>query len=382
MTALVIHADDLTGAAETAALFRHVSPDGTALQLHSGTPGGGLTVIDLDTRHLSADEAERRTRAALATTGIPLFTKLDSMLRGNYTAHLRALDPSEHPVVLTPALPAAGRCVVNGRLLLRDRAPIDVFDVLAELPAYAIGPAWQLRPGIAVADASTDEDLDRLVDATWHVPGIRYVGAGGLAAALARRLTTHDATTHHATTHDASTHHATTPTPLEATGVLYVVGTAEPVAQHQLQALQELTDVETATISPTDTSGVEGARLAQVLADRGTVALQPPATPHDPTVVAEALAAAAREILAQSNVRPALVLTGGHTARTVLEALGIDHLTVVDEIHHGAVLSHTRDGRPVVTRPGSFGDRSSFAAIHAAIQAALRPYSVRKATTS
>jgi 4-hydroxythreonine-4-phosphate dehydrogenase len=368
MTALVIHADDLTGAAETAALFRRVSPDGSALQLHSGTPACGLTVIDLDTRQLSADEAERRARTALATTGVPLFTKLDSMLRGNYTAHLRALDPSEHPVVLTPALPAAGRCVVNGRLLLRDRAPIDVFDVLAELPAYAIGPAWELRPGIAVADASTDEDLDRLVDATWHLPGIRYVGAGGLAAALARRLTTQD---------------GMTPRSLEATGVLYVVGTAEPVAQHQLQALQELTDVETATVSPTDTSGVEGARLAQVLADRGTVVLkapvlEPSATPRDPVVVAEALAAAVHEILAQSNVRPALVLTGGHTARTVLETLGIDHLTVVDEIHHGAVLSHTRDGRPVVTRPGSFGDRSSFAAIHAV----LRPYSVRKATTS
>lgn len=372
MTALVIHADDLTGAAETAALFRHVSPEGTALQLHSGTSGRGLTVIDLDTRHLSADEAERRTRTALATTGVPLFTKLDSMLRGNYAAHLRALDPSEHPVVLTPALPAAGRCVVNGRLLLRDRAPINVFDVLAELPTYAIGPAWELRPGIAVADASTDEDLDRLVDATWQVPGIRYVGAGGLAAALARRLTTH---------------HATTPTPLEATGILYVVGTAEPVAQHQLHALQELMEVEMATINPTGSSGAEAApsaaRLAQVLADHGTVVLKAPvlkapATPHDTIVVAEALAATVREILAQSNVRPALVLTGGHTARTVLDALGIDHLTVVDEIHHGAVLSHTRDGRPVVTRPGSFGDRSSFAAIHAV----LRPYSVRKATTS
>ncbi|MFG1905302.1 four-carbon acid sugar kinase family protein [Kribbella sp. NPDC048928] len=364
MTALVIHADDLTGAAETAALFRHVSPDGTVLQLHSGTPGGGLTVIDLDTRHLSADEAERRTRTALATTGVPLFTKLDSMLRGNYTAHLRALDPTEHPVVLTPALPAAGRCVVNGRLLLRDRAPLNVLDVLAELPTYPIPPAGgELRPGIAVADASTDGDLDRLVEATWQVPNIRYVGAGGLAAALARRLTTQQASTH---------------TPLEATGVLYVVGTAEPVAQHQLQALRELTDVETATISPADTSAVEGARLAQVLADRGTVALQAPAIPHDPTLVANALAAAAHQILAKSNVRPALVLTGGHTARTVLEALGIDHLTVVDEIHHGAVLSHTRDGRPVVTRPGSFGDRSSFAAIHAV----LRPYSVRKATTS
>jgi 4-hydroxythreonine-4-phosphate dehydrogenase len=329
--------------------------------LHSGTQHSGLTVIDLDTRNLPADQAERSARTALAT-GTPIFTKLDSMLRGNYAAHLRALGPTEHPVVLTPALPAAGRSVVNGRLLLPDREPIDVQDVLADLPTYAIGPSYEIAPGgIAVADASTDEDLDRLVDATWHVPGVRYVGAGGLAAAIARRLTRHPGS----------------PAPaLAATGILYVVGTAEPVVHDQLQALHEFAEVDCVTVTLDELLPMD--RLAEALNSGAGVILKAPTTPSDSTVVATALAAAAFELLAQSNGQPALVLTGGHTARTVLDTLGIDHLTVVDEIHHGAVLSHTRDGRPVVTRPGSFGERSSFAAIHAV----LRPYSVRKATTS
>lgn len=396
MTALVVHADDLTGAAETAALFRQISPLRTALQLHcelqgelqGGTPG--LTVIDLDTRNLSATDAERRARAALETTGAPLFTKLDSMLRGNYVAHLRALDPAEHPIVLTPALPTAARRVVDGRLLIPDREPVNLYDVLGDLPVRPAGaPAGQ---GITVADASTDEDLDRLVDATWHLPGIRYAGAGGLAAALARRLTTHP----------------TTPATLEATGILYVVGTAEPIAQHQLDALQEQTHLEMVTVTPPwtpagftpPTSGGSGAPstpgallgeaevgpLVRVLADGGTVVLKAPVDSHEPAAVARALAAVAREVLADGNGRAALVLTGGHTARTVLDALGIRQLEVVDEIHHGAVLSRTGDGRPVVTRPGSFGERSSFAdihtAIHTAVHAVLRPHSVRKATTS
>ncbi|MGW7680037.1 four-carbon acid sugar kinase family protein [Kribbella sp. NPDC054772] len=361
MTALVIHADDLTGAAETAALFRHVSLHGTSLHLHSTTPGDGLTVIDLDTRHLPADQAERSARTALAA-GTPIFTKLDSMLRGNYAAHLRALDPTEHPVVLTPALPAAGRSVVNGRLLLPDRASIDVSDVLADLPTSVIGPSFEVAPsGIAVADAATDEDLDRLVDATWDVPGIRYVGAGGLAAAIARRL---------------ATGAPPTPSLSAATGVLYVVGTAEPVVNEQIQALRECTDIECATVTLDELLPMD--RLAAALDSGAGVILKAPVTPSDAAVVANTLAAATYELLAQSNGQPALVLTGGHTARTVLDSLGIDHLTVVDEIHHGAVLSHTRDGRPVVTRPGSFGERDSFAAIHAV----LRPYSVRKATTS
>ncbi|MGZ0147327.1 four-carbon acid sugar kinase family protein [Kribbella sp. WER1] len=347
MTALVVHADDLTGAAETAALFRHVSPAGTSLQLHSGRPGDGLTVIDLDTRNLPAEEAERRARQALERTGVPLFTKLDSMLRGNYTAHLRALDPANHPIVLTPALPAAGRHVVDGHLLIPGGTPINLHDTLPS--------------GITIADASTDEDLDRLLDATWHLPGVRYAGAGGLAAALARRLTTS----------------CTTPTtPLEATGILYVVGTAEPIAQHQLTTLQEQAELEEVTITPN--SSVEVARLGGVLAQGGTVVLKAPGGSYEPAAVALALGAAAREVLADGNGQAALVLTGGHTARTVLEVLGVEQLDVVDEIHHGAVLSRTGDGRPVVTRPGSFGERSSFAEIHAV----LRPFSVRKATTS
>ncbi|MFF0345464.1 four-carbon acid sugar kinase family protein [Kribbella sp. NPDC004875] len=361
MTALVIHADDLTGAAETAALFRHVSPHGTSLQLRSGARGPGLTVIDLDTRNLSSDEAERAARRAL-TDGTPVFTKLDSMLRGNYAAHLRALDPTEHPVVLAPALPVAGRRVVDGRLLLPDREPIDVFGVLKDLPSSAIGPSYELASsGIAVADATTDEDLDRLVDATWQVPGIRYVGAGGLAAALARRL---------------ATGAPPKPSPTAATGVLYVVGTAEPVVHDQIRALHEYAGIDCATVTLDELLPME--RLAEGLNSGAGVILKAPVELSDAAVVANTLAAATYELLAHSNGQPALVLTGGHTARTVLDALGIDHLTVVDEIHHGAVLSHTRDGRPVVTRPGSFGERDSFAAIHAV----LRPYSVRKATTS
>ncbi|MYS69560.1 4-hydroxythreonine-4-phosphate dehydrogenase, partial [Streptomyces sp. SID5926] len=67
--------------------------------------------------------------------------------------------------------------------------------------------------------------------------------------------------------------------------------------------------------------------------------------------------------------RPDLVLTGGETARRVLDAAGVTMLWPVGEIHHGAVHSRTADGRSVVTRPGSHGGPDSF--LH--IAAALRP---------
>ncbi|MFD0489385.1 nucleotide-binding domain containing protein [Saccharopolyspora spinosporotrichia] len=58
-----------------------------------------------------------------------------------------------------------------------------------------------------------------------------------------------------------------------------------------------------------------------------------------------------------------LVLTGGETARKVLDALGVRALRPVAQVHHGAVLSRTADGRSVVTRPGSFGDPDSLVRI-------------------
>jgi 4-hydroxythreonine-4-phosphate dehydrogenase len=66
--------------------------------------------------------------------------------------------------------------------------------------------------------------------------------------------------------------------------------------------------------------------------------------------------------------RPDLVLTGGETARRVLDALGVTTLRPVGEIHHGAVHCTTTDGRSVVTRPGSFGGPDSFVRIAAALR--------------
>ncbi|MEV1177987.1 nucleotide-binding domain containing protein [Nonomuraea sp. NPDC049784] len=54
-----------------------------------------------------------------------------------------------------------------------------------------------------------------------------------------------------------------------------------------------------------------------------------------------------------------LILTGGETARRVLDALGVRELIPLDQVHHGAVHSRTPEGHSVVTRPGSFGDVDS-----------------------
>jgi uncharacterized protein YgbK (DUF1537 family) len=81
-----------------------------------------------------------------------------------------------------------------------------------------------------------------------------------------------------------------------------------------------------------------------------------PAGTVDPAAGAALTAALADAVmpLVTAEGDPALVLTGGETARAVLDRLGVTRLRPVGH-DRGAVTALTDGGRTVVTRPGSFG---------------------------
>ncbi|TQL19561.1 four-carbon acid sugar kinase family protein [Streptomyces sp. SLBN-134] len=149
-------------------------------------------------------------------------------------------------------------------------------------------------------------------------------------------------------------------------GLLVVAGSAEPVVGEQVGRLVA--------------AGARHVVLAPgQLAGTDTVVLPAPA-PGTVTVVsvdgaggvragaARAVVAGLARAVSALPGRPDLVLTGGETARRVLDALGVTTLRPVGEIHHGAVHCTTTDGRSVVTRPGSFGGPDSFVRIAAALR--------------
>ena len=96
--------------------------------------------------------------------------------------------------------------------------------------------------------------------------------------------------------------------------------------------------------------------------DSVALAIAGPVRPADAHRLVHALAEVAAGIIDESTD---LVLTGGETARTVLDRLGVDRMEPIAEIHPGAIACVTSDGRLVVTRPGSFGDHRSLATIAA-----------------
>ncbi|MBA6435975.1 hypothetical protein H3T12_15955 [Streptomyces sp. GMR22] len=190
------------------------------------------------------------------------------------------------------------------------------------------------------------------------------------------------------------------PPPSANTGrpVLVVVGTAEPAAVEQVRRLVE------------DGASHQRLPLAGLLADGPPVRLpaltaavtvvslgaspkSPGRTPSYEAVplpspreaepmsgrrLVHGLARAVRAAVAAHHGAVDLVLTGGETARRVLDALAVTELDPVGQVHHGAVHLRTPDGRSVVTRPGSFGDPDSLRHI---VQA-LRPHSTERKVTS
>jgi 4-hydroxythreonine-4-phosphate dehydrogenase len=142
-----------------------------------------------------------------------------------------------------------------------------------------------------------------------------------------------------------------------------VVGTAEPTATSQVEALvadgaREVTvDARALLHDKADPEQIQRAL------DRGStvVTIGGVVEPSEGQSVSAALGQFIANAAAQHW--PDLVLTGGETARAVIDAIGITSLRPVHEIHHGAVASVAPDGRRVVTRPGSFGDADSLVTI-------------------
>ncbi|MFC7403839.1 four-carbon acid sugar kinase family protein [Georgenia alba] len=393
----VVLADDLSGAAEVAGVALRTG--WTAAQVRLGSeihaPGGGtLTVADLDSRYLGA--ASARARVETAVRGLPgrgarVAKKIDSLLRGNLEAELAPFLRHGTTVVLCPALPGLGRTVVNGELLLdgvalhetpawsaeRRRAPRSVREALGALPSRG-APLTDVRSGalptllrsgdpcVAVCDAVDDADLRLIADAA-HQHDVVLAGSADLIGHLLSRSRPAFA---------PATPVAVQPRPEPAHRVLGVVGTAAPIADRQLAhtaatpgVLIRRLDLKDLVAGDRQFLARTSCDLAAALVERSVcIAVDAGFRPGrtEQRRVKESLAQIVADAVAH-DVRIALFLTGGETARAVLDRLSVTTLPVYDEVHHGAVIAGTSAGRLVAIRPGSFGNEASITQVFRAL---------------
>jgi uncharacterized protein YgbK (DUF1537 family) len=241
MKRIIAIADDLSGAAETAAALTQLStqirkPGGDE---HFDTahivlvpedpevagfedPGHSCVVFDSDSRRVGAHEASVRLETLLrgiyeSRGRAPfVFLKVDSLLRGHMSAEIGVL-LKRGPVIFAPALPVLGRSTVGGVVhnagiplhesslwsVEGKAAPATIADALAPLAPGLVGlntvrgDTKELdqvlneladQHAIAVCDAETMEDLDIIAAAALRRKGMQLAGASALAAALFRAV--------------------------------------------------------------------------------------------------------------------------------------------------------------------------------------------------
>ncbi len=126
----IVLADDLTGAAEIAAIARQAGRRAIVLTRPPASPvDADLLILDTDTRLLPPAHAARRVRAWTARLARAqpkhrgVFLKVDSVLRGPVLAQVaaatRALGLSR--AILVPANPSLGRIIRGGRYFIHGR---------------------------------------------------------------------------------------------------------------------------------------------------------------------------------------------------------------------------------------------------------------------
>ncbi|MFM9595073.1 four-carbon acid sugar kinase family protein [Streptomyces scabiei] len=366
---IAILADDLTSAGDGAAPFRRAGHDARILLTAPASlprHPAGVTAVDLGSRVLDEEAAASRTwRAAGLFAGSELlFKTVDSTLRGHVAAEVRAAwaGSLRRAVVMAPAFPAEGRVTREGVQHVRgvpvhesdyarDPAhPVRCSDLTTVFPEAVLGqpdratelPGLIANGDLIVCSAAEDGDLDRLVAAVPRLDEVLWVGSPGLAAALARRCTRSTATV------------ASSPAP--ARRPLVVVGSTNPATRRQLAQLHTRGDVQGVTV------GVDPAPVVEAL--RGLTApvltLRTPDErhmPHTAQVLARSQAAVV-QALTEDHTVDALVITGGETAATALQPLGVTGIDLLDEPEPGVVRGLLTGPLPlpVLIKAGGFGD--------------------------
>jgi D-threonate/D-erythronate kinase len=344
-------ADDLTGACDAAVHFAARGAE-TVVLISPCHPARfpSVLAINTDSRNLSPSRAECLISTLAGLPGAHdtrlIFKKIDSTLRGNPGAEIRAAMHAfrRDVAVITPAFPAMHRVVERGLLRITcepEFGPIQVAELLrsqASLPCTEVMPqaikqAVEGGAEFVCVDASCDADLDRIVAEAFDLaPRVLWVGSAGLASALAR-----------ARMPDSRQ----IPTkPARRGPVLLCIGSDHHATVAQMERLTAARAVRSL-----DASTATRECILEAMRNQEHVLLH--------FGVGRVSEQGVCRLLADVPAA-AVVLCGGDTAYLVSRAMGAQQIDLQYEIIRGVPWGYLRggqfDGLPVATKSGGFGD--------------------------
>jgi uncharacterized protein YgbK (DUF1537 family) len=324
---LVILADDLTGALDCAAPF---AGRGLHTEIALNVEAIGLALackpavlsVNLGSREIDHQLARKTTAAALSAlpSGVALFKKIDSRLKGNIAAEL---DVTPFNLALVaPAIPDFGRIVAAGHI---EGFGIDI--------ALKIADALGIHARRAIVPETRSQgEMHQILAAGRKAGADLLVGARGLAEALAYEMT------------GKETVEPALPKPGPA---LFVIGSRDPITLSQIGELRRAISLDyraapngcLADAAPS----TEGMTLIQVTPGNG------PETPH---AVSAKLAASIAPTM--TDAASTLLLSGGATAEAVLNAMGVSSFRLLGECLPGLGLAYV-GGQCIIAKSGGFG---------------------------
>lgn len=396
MAQVVIIADDVTGACDTAVKLTSAKRAAEVFlgveAYRSSRTSEEVVAIATNTRSLSPEQAANAIAqlfAKLPAGGKLIYKKVDSLLRGNIVAELRAAREAGlyQAVLLAPASPEQGRWMERGVLhasladtVFERRADtlllgmgseeitlleLSVIHRGVDAVSAAVRAAVEAGKWLLLADAKTQEDLDVLAAAAMALPGVLPAGSAGLALSLGRALFP-----------DASGHAGAVQTG-GCRRVLGVVGSISPTTIRQIQTLRAVPWCGFLPIAAADRAAPQRLKEAAVdtaqeelccgekrvlivltedafLGRRGEISRD-----ISDSTIASALAETAQSFLNMGTF-DGLLLSGGDTAKAFFEQAGIDRVRLDGELLPGLVAMRFLwcGGREIlaITKSGSFGD--------------------------
>jgi D-threonate/D-erythronate kinase len=346
---VVILADDLTGACDSAASFLG-SERSAWVWLRDRTVSANAANVwsfSTESRNQTPVVAGERVKKLIeGLAGLPpstlFFKKVDSAGRGCFAEEMAAASTSMGAdlVVYSPSFPEMGRLVLNGYLHVHDgtgeRRKTPIHDLVPQHMHPSIGliqrgtdmlveQSLRREAGagkhLLVCDASESEDLERLVRVASRLPQrLLWAGSAGLGRELARVLSS------------STSMLRGTRVPVRGR-TLIITGSSHPVTQLQLD---RLTTVMSKSSLPCVTIQV---RYGESSDDN------------------------LRKAFREAGTVGSLVLTGGDTAATVLRALGAEAIEIAGEVTVGVpwgiLHGGLANGCVVVTKSGGFGSENA-----------------------
>ena len=422
MNNILILSDDLTGANIRGQSAKLGIPTRVWIddqQIADIASEGMVCVVNVESRSLTPDEARRKWTELAEALPLDRFQiimkKIDSTLRGNIGAEIKALMDTGHFefAVVAPAFPQEGRITVGGYQLVHDRLLEDSevsndpkFPVTKSRVAENIKEQAKLSTGeihirhlrndmlaarisallrkgvnVLVLDSTTEQDLDTIVR---ELTGrkVLWIGSAGLAQALARF--------HPVRAMPAIPSH---PAMSAMSPVLAVAGSLSEVTRQQVRQLEaygfhihridpvrlvaepyngektanpnlyatEVAEKAKSAIRSgshvaivTDSSQTKRMEVKDVLRRCGIDAAE------GSTRIAEEMGKIAASIIRYELLSGA-ILTGGDIAYSTCKHLGIRSLAIIGEVEEGLPLCMSEGDVAVmlVTKAGSFGNPES-----------------------